>query len=415
MYQLESAKVKPIDRFGYWLDEDVSTKTIGELFADYRKAWFILSNDFLLGQVLYLDMELMKSINFINESMTLSEWFTDIGNASLSTWTTTIVPDFSPQIVKYGDAWKANYNMTAVHPTYAIDVEVPESEKTDLLLTRENTDYMSMGQHCLISINGHLHRTEGSVDGLRVREGVKSSKKCNKTQVGILSFLNVASFQILPMNRTMLVQPNPALKMKEKIYLDLGMDLNNKSVLLSLGGYLHANDGICRIAGKSSICIDFYKVPYVKRYFEQRKMMDVSSLGLSSSPTGPSQVLVEELFSDETIKRYIEMSQSFLIIVDNPEFFSEFKQLESGELPGVYYGFTEEEPLFPMQLGLGLLGNYWKTYDDGKWVMSVDGGYYNYYNFETTTFLEETTIDDTRRADKPFEYADAFEVTMGLP
>ena len=413
MYQLESAKVKPVDRFGYWLDEDVSTKTIAELFSDYRKAYFILSNNFLLGQVLYLDMELMKTLNFLNESMTLAEWFTDIGNLALPT--TTTVPDFSPQLVRFGDAWKANYSMTAVHPTFAIDVDVPASEKTDLLLTRVDTDYIAMGNYCLVSINGLLHRSEGSVDGLRVREAVKSSKICNKTQVGLLSFLKVGTFQILPMNRDMLVQPHPALKMKEKIYLDLGMDLNNKSVLLSLGGYLHAADGICRIAGERSICIDFYKIPFAKRYFEQRKLMDVSPLGLSSSVNNPSQISVEELFSDETIKRYIELSQSFLIIVDNPEFFSEFKLLESGELPGIYYSYSNVEPDYPMQLGLGLIGNYWKQFDDGKWVMSVDRGYYDHYNFETTSYLEENSIDDTRRADKPFEYADAFEVTMGLP
>lgn len=412
MYQLISAKVKPVDRYGFWLDEDVSAKTIGEIFTDYRKAVFILTNDALIG-TLYLDMEAIKPLGFLDEALTLTQWFTAIGNLALPTTTTS--PDFSPQLVKYGDVWKANYVITKVHPTFAPDVDVPPSEKTDLLLTRSDIDPMEMAQYCLVSVNGHLHRTEGSVNGLYVRDGAKSSNQCNRTQLGILSFKDVGGIEIVPMNRDMLVQPHPALKMKEKIYLDIGMDLSNKTVLLSLGGYLHAADGIVRVVGWNTICIDFYKVPFSKRYFEQRRMMDLSSLGLSSSINNPSQISVEEFYSDDTIKNYIELSQSFLIVVDNAEFFSELSLLESGKLPGVFYSYTETKPVYPVQIALGLLANYWRQYDDGKWVMTVDEAYYKYYIFETTTYIEEVSIDDTRRANKPIWYSDAFQMLMGVP
>lgn len=503
MYQLESAKVKPVGRNGFWLDEDVSAKTISEMFIEYRKAYFILTNDALIG-TLYLDMEAIKSLSFLNDTMTLAQWFVDIGNLALPT--TNVSPDFSPQIVKYGDAWKANYTMTKVHPTLAIDVDAPESEKTDLLLHRSDIDHMAMGTKCLVSINGLLHKSEGSVHGLRVREGGRSSTLANRTQVGLLSFSQVGDFQIIPINRSMIAQPHPSIKLSDRVYLDTGIDLTNKSVLLSIGGYLHCpnynrvssgiyisnlgpftgnrstnsqiitnlniplntpiaegqevigtglqpysrvlswtvlsgvintitisvpalNSGTGPITllgdpviesdfdvvGKNTLRINWDKLPYAKRFFEQRKHMDLSSLGLSSSVNNPSQVSVEELFSDETIKRYLELSQSFLIVLDNPEFFCDYQLLESGELPGVYYSYTETKPTLPMQLGLGKLGNYWRQYDDGKWVMTVDDNYYSYYNFETTTFMEENSIDDTRRVEKPIEYSDAFIMTMGIP
>lgn len=412
MYQLESAKVKPFNQNGFWLDVDVSTKTIGQMFLEYRKAIFILSNSALSG-TLYLDMESIKPLSFLDESLTLSQWFTAIGNLALPTTTTS--PDFNPLLVKYGDAWKANYEFQKVHPTLALDVVVNEADKTDLLLKRSDIDALDMSRYCLISVNGLLHKADGSVNGLYVRDGAKSSRIANKTNVGIISFKDVGEFDIIPINRNMIKQPSETLRLKEKIYLDLNTDLSNKTVLLSLGGYLHAVDNIVRIAGLTSIVIDFYKIPFIKRFFQQRKMMDLSSLALESNYNNPSQISVEEIYSDEVIKRYLELSQSFLIVVDNNEFFCDYKLTESGKLPGIFYSYDKTIPVYPLQLGLGLIGNYWKQYDDGKWVMAMDESYDNHYNFETTSYLTETSIDDTRRAEKPFEYSDAYFMVMGIP
>ena len=47
--------------------------------------------------------------------------------------------------------------------------------------------------------------------------------------------------------------------------------------------------------------------------------------------------------------------------------------------------------------------------------MAMDESYDNHYNFETTSYLTETSIDDTRRAEKPFEYSDAYFMVMGIP
>jgi hypothetical protein len=410
MYHLESAKVKPAFQKSFWLDEDVSSKLIKDMFTDYREAIFILTNDFLTG-TLYLNMEDIKPLNFLDENLTLSQWFTAINNLSLPT--TTTPPDFTAKYVRYGDAWRANYQFKNVPSVYnPLMEDLPESMKVDLLMERENTDYLLMGKRCLVSINGFLHLAEGSVNGLQVREAGKNVKYCNKTQVGILSFNDIGDFTLLPINRNMVKQPHPSVELKSKVYIDLGMDLSNKSVLLSLGGYLHAFDNVVNVGGLTTMIIDWYKIPFAKRYFEQRRFMDMSSLGLSSSVNNPSQISIEEFYSNETILRYLEMTQSFFIIFDNQDLFSEFHIIESGKLPGKYY--NDEYPTQPLQLGLGRLGNYWKFYDDQKWVLSVEDNFYNYYNFETTSYLQENSIDDTRRTEKPFEYADAYLMNIGV-
>lgn len=503
MYQLISAKVKPVGRNGFWVDENISTKIIGQLFVDYKKAWFILTNP-ALDKTKYLDMELMKSLEFLDESLTLTEWFAAIGNLALPT--TDIEPDFSPQLVRFGDAWKANYDISTVSNVYNPLVEVPKSEQVDLLLQRAGTDYTLMGSRVLASVNGLLHLTESSEYGFHIRQGGKSGTYCNKTQVGLLSFNALGDVNLVPINRTMLAQPHPSVKLKEKVYIDTGVDLSNKSVLISIGGYLHSlstNSGMSGIytpnggpfnayrvanvktlnsllipkatpiktgqfvigvgipkyariesweisgpyiisitlnlpaestgngnitlvsdstiesdfdiVGKQTIRINWDRIPYAKRYFEQRRLMDMSPLGLSTNVNNPAQISVEEFYSDETIKRYLELSQSFLIIIDNPELFTEYQIVESGKLPGVYYSYVDTFPTYPMQIGLGRIGNYWKFFDDGKWVLSVDEAYYNYYNFETTSYLQENSIDDTRRTEKPAEYADGFFMMIGVP
>lgn len=402
MYQLESAKVKPFGRNGFWQDEDISAKTIGEIFQDYKKGILILSNNFLVG-TLYLDIEDMKSLVFINTEITLSNWFIEIGNTALPT--TTVAPDFSSKIVKYGDAWKANYDFQEVSPTANPDSQLPLSSRPDLLLKREGTDYMAMGKQCLVSINGLLHLSGGSVHGLRVRDGGHSARIANKTQVGLLSFNQIGDFQLIPFNRSMVANPNEYIDLKQRIYLNVGTEITNKGIMLSIGGYLHAIDttaiggliaedpgsfhvvktagnywitglsiaidinkpfkigqhvtgsgiptnttlrewiitgnqitslrlsnqieftntsailimnepasiNIFDVVGPSTIRINWFKIPFIQRYMESRKLIDLSTLGLSVNPDNESQVSIEELYTDETILRYLELSQSFLI------------------------------------------------------------------------------------------------------
>lgn len=515
MYQLETAQVKPINQNGFWLEEDVSSKTINQLFQDYKKAIFYLSNNFYPpGTIVYLAMEDIKSLPYLDITMTLADWFTAIGLTALPT--TNVPPDLSPTLVKYGDAWKANYQIKTVPAVYAPDVVVPESERVDLLLQRANTDYELMGRRCLATVNGYLHLTESDENGFHIRDGGKSAKFCNKTQVGLLSFNKISNIQLIPITREMIQQPqyidnldisHDAIPLREKVYLNTGVDLRTKTILVSIGGYLHvlnedvetgiesmnpdpvtlsitngnvwitgisvpydpskpikigqavtgggikpftsvmeivktgnnitairlnnapiltgsyeltfynniSQKSIVDVVSDSTIVINWYKLNYAHRYFEQRRYMDMSSLGLSTSVNNPSQVSVEEFYSNETIKRYLELSQSFIIVLDSTDpldFFIDYKMLESSKLPGTYY--NHEEPNYPMQIGLGRLGNYWKTFDDQKWVLSVEESYYYYYGFETTQYLIETSIDESLDTRKPIDYADAYLMVMGI-
>lgn len=409
MYTLVSAKVKPVDRNGFWLDEDVSTKTIDELFTDYKKVILLLTNNFLTGD-LYLNLADIAWLPFLNRTMTLSEWFTDIGNLALPT--STDVPDFTPSLIHYRDAWQCNYDIKQIPSDYNPDVEIVTSSKNDLLLTRSDIDYMEMGRKCLVSVNGLIHRTEGSEYGLYVREGGRSSRLANKTQVGIISFNQVSDITILPFTPEMVVQPNLNTTMKEAVYLNLGVSLQNKTPVLVLGGYLHFLGDSYYIVNDTSIKIVWSRIPYAKRYFESRRLMDLSSLGLSQSVVNPSQVAVAELMSDDVIMKYLQLSQSFIVLIDSVDLFLERQMLEGSDLPGIYY--HDSEPTYPMQLALGRIGNYWKRYDDGKWVISIEENVYKHYMYETTHWLSEVSIDDTKDVNRPVEYADAYLMMMGI-
>ena len=78
MYQLESAKVKPFNQNGFWLDVDVSTKTIGQMFLEYRKAILFYLTVLLSGNSLFRYGK-YKAFYLLDESLTLSQWFTAIG------------------------------------------------------------------------------------------------------------------------------------------------------------------------------------------------------------------------------------------------------------------------------------------------------------------------------------------------
>jgi len=407
MYHLESAKVKLINSPGYWIDADLTSMLIGDIVANYKAVMLTLTNNFISGN-LYLDFELVKPIAKIDK--TLSQWFTYIGNQALPT--TNVAPDYDFKYVKFGDAHRANYTIEPVSSIYNPEVDVSEEDKQDLLLSRNGTDYQAFAKRCLVSINGLLHLCDSTEHGVQVKDGARSARIAGANQVGILSFDSIGEIRCLPITEQMIFKPNNITKMKDRVYLNLDTCLKNKTILLSLGGYLHTLDSSITVIGNGVVTIDWHKIPYVHRYFDGKKRMDLSPLELSETPNNENQIGVDEFFSDEVITRYLLLSQTFFVVVDIPELFVEKTILQRSNLPGLYY--TDRLIDVPVQLTLGRVGCYWKRREHGKTCIYVDDNMRINYAFETTDWLNENSIDDSRRVEDPKDYADAFSVVIGM-
>lgn len=407
MYQLVSALAKPRGRNGRWLEVDLSQIPLSQIYVDYSKAILILSND-MLSQRVSLDIEDIRD-QAVMVSLTPNAWFATLGNKSLPTSNT--IPELKVSTVKYSDAWYSNYNVQLADRIAHPNADLPNSEKEDLLVTRANTDYELFYKNCLVTVNGLVHRTQLSGYGIYVDDGATSMRLANDNQIGIISFREVAEIEIVPIKKEMIYRNHPDLQLGQRAYVNLDRDLNGKTVLLVLGGYLHLLDNAYRCVGDSMMMIDFAYVPLAQRYYHSKRLIDLSSMGLSTVETNPELVSVPELFGDPAIEAYLTLSQSFFVIVDTPELFVERHKLENTKLPGRF--ISNLDPIFPLENGLGQISEYWKIDDDERWVIATKNNVLPKYQFEETHWKDNPAIDDSRITTKPIRYNSAFMLEIG--
>ena len=407
MYQLVSALAKPRGRDGRWLEVDLSQIPLSQIYTDYSKAILILTNTLLSGQV-SLDIEAVRD-QAVMVNLTPQAWFATLGNKSLPTSNT--IPELKTATVKYSDAWYSNYNMQLADRLAHPNAQLPNAEKEDVLMTRAGTDYELFYKHCLVTVNGLVHRTELSGYGIYVDDAGASMRIAKDNQIGIISFREVAELELVSITPEMIYRPNAQTGLGQRAYINLNRDLDGKTVLLVLGGYLHVLDDCYRIVGDSMVMIDWSRVPLAQRYFHSKHLIDLSSMGLSTVETNSELVSVPELYGDPAIEAYLTLSQSFFVIVDTPELFIERHKLEETKLPGRF--ISNIDPIFPLENGLGQLSEYWKIDDDERWVVATKNNVLPKYQFEETHWKKNPAIDDSRITVKPIRYNSAFMLEIG--
>lgn len=132
--------------------------------------------------------------------------------------------------------------------------------------------------------------------------------------------------------------------------------------------------------------VNFEAFPYIERLFESSKALDLSSLELDISEELPGALNAPELLADETIRKYLQLSQTFFIVVDTDNLFTSKIALRNSRYPGMFIAY--QEPDCPLIIGYGKLGEYWKTSEDGQWLLTVEDSYYRNYMFRGTPAKE---------------------------
>jgi hypothetical protein len=204
----------------------------------------------------------------------------------------------------------------------------------------------------------------------------------------------------------MLYRPQEAAKHYQYAHLNLGVDTENRTVLLVLGGYLHILDNLYKEIGNGLIQIDFNNYPMIQRYYDSRSLMNVALLDaqLESFEQNESQRVVSELLrSETTIENFLDLPESFAVVVNTPNLYVERHQVERSGLPGIF--FWHDVPRWPLLCQRGKLKEYWAQDDDGKWVISCESNLVPNYQFEHTHYETLVSVTDHKVPSNPY-YAD---------
>ena len=361
MYIVKSVYYQVLANKGHWIEikeDDLPEAPTLATFITYYKTYLYTEHS-VLGTTQVLDLKDVL-VHVTDMSLSLQAALNLIDDLRLPHL------DGKPQInegrVIYSDAFSAGFDLEFVNHLSGAK-EHGDTNNDWLALTRDRTSYEKLFNHTLVSINGYLHQTDYDINKFYVRDVYETIDTSKRMHVGLYSFEQIGKVtqrDILPE----MVKDSPNVSLFDRTVIETGLDLKDYSVAISLGGYLHIADGeTVRTIGASTVAIEWSKIPIIDRLLESREFLDLSSLALSSSEKNDSILNVSEIKSDEFIKAYLALNQSFLILIENTNIFTHLERLENSPVFNHYYGYRET--MSPLISTTGKLLEYWKIEEYG--------------------------------------------------
>ena len=398
---------------GVWSTEDLNQRTLLNIYNTTSKFYLTLKESVTDTEV-FVDMNDLK-LEFSTYNNTVEQWLIDIGNRNLPTIAS--LPDTTIKYAKYSNAIQAGYKLTLSKRGYELDDSAPMESLTDLKLTRPGyeTNMSLIHTHCLTSIHGLLHNTDTDNIAAYVVDAGKVIHKRGHSHVGITSFLDIGAVTKVKINQDNIGRLEPTTPLCEKTVFTVEEPLDGKSYMLSFGGYLVTpEEGVFYRSGEKSFTICPQALNFLERYLDSKDIIDLSSLGIPVSDINQDVVTLEHLMLDETIKKYLTLSQSFLIIVDTPYIAYNKIHVRGSPLPGRFTSY--QNPSYPMVVGYGRLAEYWKTEEACHWSLAVPDNYYRHFiaGQQPTSFIK--MVNDHLLSSKPLYLSRGFLLEMaGTP
>lgn len=378
MYEFVTAVVRERSIGAQWKETDISNILVFDIYNAYSKVYLELSSIYIEGSI-FVDFDTLRA-EFSSYQGTLNQLLIALGNRTLEQ--VEALPSTQIKFARYSDAIQANYKINTCKVGVSIDTPLPEPDKTDLYVQRPktNTDVSLIHKNCLVSVNGYFHMTDTDETYTYVLDGGKTMRKSRMNHMGILSFLDIGDVKKVPIKEENIFAQEENSNLKTRTYVHIDEDIENKTVLLVLGGYLIFPDrGSFWQSGDRSFAINFSSMPILERFFESKNYLDLDALGLDISQANPDMINVDEFLSDDVLKKYLTLSQSFFVIIDSPNFFTNRIFLKHSAMPGMFTAY--QDPSYPLIVGYGKSAEYWKTFEDGYWSVNVQDSFFRNYVF----------------------------------
>ncbi len=388
-----------------WEHLDISNNSVSQIYNTFIKSFLVLHTDTSTVDM-FIDMDSLRN-EFSSYDGTLNELLLLLGARILTT--VTSIPDTIIKHVRYSDAIKSEYKIRPVNKGVANPTNFPKSELNDIELTRPRytTDLSLLHTHCLLSVNGYYHMTD--TDGVRsyVDDANKTLRISNNNNVGITSFLDVGKLTKVKLDSNNIYGDITTGNLIDKVHFTVTEPLDNKSYILILGGYMVlVEDNVFWRSGQDTFTLDLNKIPYIERIYESNSTIDLTSLGLSDITINPTGISLTEVRSNPVIKNYLTLSQSYLVVIDTPILVSNKIHVRQSNLPGMFTSY--QDPTLPLITTYGRLADYWKTFEDNQWSVTVIDSFLKNYIFTFQPNSPNALITDNLLPMSPFEHSRAF-------
>ena len=295
-----------------WTELNISNSLLAAVYGTFRQAFIVIHDSYTNTDVI-ANMEVFKA-GYSGMNITVNEMLTM--HEGLPIETVASLPSTNVKYARYSIGNKVGYKFEFCKAGYMYDPDENSDFLTDIRINRPgyDTDISLLHKYCLVTVNGYIHNTDTDGVYAYAYEAGKTMKIAKDNRFGILSFLDVGELDKIVIKQEDILPARVDGVLREKIIFKIDDDIEDNAFMLSLGGYLVLpQEDVFWKQGTNTYMLDINRLPYIERILESKEFIDISGLGIRTSTIGDDTVEVDNLYSDEVIRNYMTMSQSFFI------------------------------------------------------------------------------------------------------
>lgn len=389
-----------------WVELDISKSLVSAVFGTFRQTYIIV-HDSYTDSNLIVNMDFFKAV-YSGMNINVEEMLQRHNGLPIDT--VPSLPNTDIKYARYSIGTMAGYKYDFAKAGYMYDPNVYSDILTDIRIDRPgyDTDIRLLHSHCLVSVNGFIHNTDTDGRYCYVIDGGKTMRIAQDNRFGILSFLDIGELTKIRINPEDIFPAEEGGVLKDKIVFKISEDIEESCFMLVLGGYLIVPEpDIFYRQGSNSYILDINKIPYLERIMESREFIDISSLGLNTTIINDKIIESSNAYSDEVIRNYLCMSQSFFVKVDTPNLTTRKFSIQRSNTPGQFICY--QKPTVPMFVKYGRMVEYWSQKQGERYSVAVPDSYFRNYALRYRKKEDVQNIDDTFMAENPiYHYGGVF-------
>lgn len=386
MYRYISSHLKPIATNEPYQNVNIAQMTMRHLLDNYLDGYITLSHTALKANV-YIELDTLRTMRIgIPLKSTFNEWLQILANVRLPT--KSKAPEYNIRRVYARDAVLADFKIHQCEPYKPYTSNASIANKTNLYVEGLPKATRALKTRCLTTVNGLLHRNFPYANGVQIHGGGITNMMVGVAHVGVWSFEAIGDIAQIAITSEMIGNVKPSIPLSSSFMLNLGHDLTDKSIVLSLGGFAFINPSFVRVVNdrEGLLLVDSSKIDISQCLLSSRKLINISDLGIFD-PTDTdnesySKLQMSYVSSDVLVRKWLTLDQSFVAVVDTPNLTVKKHSTHWTGLYGVYEYHTN--PYHILQDSYGRCPEYWVKKQNEAWIILVDDPVYYPYITQTT-------------------------------
>lgn len=383
MYTLVSTYLKPKGLSQTYANYDISLQAIRYIKSNYIDGYIELENKALTDNI-FITIDAFRELDLpMREDHSFEYWLTYIGNKTIPG--TEVRPDYVTREVKARNAIQAGYRFDLCKRTQTPDATVALGDLNDVYLRKEDVKLDVLRKRSLTTVNGYFHPHVPYYDGVAIVGGGSHCKYLGELQVGLWSFSEVGDIQMIPIKEDMVHKFKSGVLLANKAIIDMNMNIENKSILVFVAGYLLSGSNLVNIMSDTTgvIKIDMRAFDVIKKVTQAYGHISLESIGIpfDKKETSLIQFGAAKTISDVVAKKILTLPQSFIAIVDTPSLSMTRQPIPRTGLSDRRIYLTE--PNLPIIDSIGRCPEYWIQKQNVAYSINIANSYYENYLHET--------------------------------